>query len=56
MGEHISETLVKGFRHAGISAALDNCCEKDEGNEDEGGEEEANVLSDEDPDDETVTT
>ena len=42
---YISENpqiVVSGFRHAGISAALDDCCESDQ--EDE---KEADVLSDE---------
>ena len=37
MGEYSSENpqiVVSGFRHAGISAALDNSCESEQGEED----------------------
>ena len=59
MGEYLSENpqiVVNGFRHAGISAALDldDSYESDQEDGEEG--QEADVLSDEecDADDETV--
>ena len=65
MGEYLLENpqvVVSGFRHAGISAAIDKSFEseseeEEEGDDDEIGEEEADVLSDEaefDEDDEVV--
>ena len=59
MGEYLSENpqiVVNGFRHAGISAALD-LDDSNESDQEEGEEvQEADVLSDEecDADDETV--
>ena len=53
MGEYLSENpqvVVSGFRHAGISAAIDNSCEseqEEEEDDDEVEEEGADVLSDE---------
>ena len=47
MGEYSSENpqiVVSGFRHAGISAALDNSCESEQ---EEVGGEEADILIDE---------
>lgn len=52
MGEYISENpriVVNSITHASISAALDNCCESDP-EPDEEGEEDVDVLSDEDCD------
>ena len=55
------QVVVSGFRHAGISAAIDKSCESESEEEEEGddemGEKDADVLSDEaefDEDDEVV--
>lgn len=58
MGEYLSENpqvVVSGFRHAGISVAVDNSCESEQDEEgDDEVEEEADVLSDEAQSDEDV--